>query len=130
MRTLPGGIALASSSLVLAALAPTKPDPLGIEEFIRTGVIYEDRSFYADVRKLEPASIYQFSEGRQTARQRYWSLNELTPNRYDGAEAVAAFSAAVIDGARVIGKFAPRLLCDLTGGYDSRALAVAVERRR
>ncbi len=125
MRALPHGIALASSSLVLAALAPTKPDALGIEEFIRTGVIYEDRSFYAEVRKLEPASIYQFGEGKQIARQRYWSLSELTPNKFDGEAAVEAFSEAIVKGARAVGKLVPRLLCDLTGGYDSRALAAS-----
>ncbi len=126
MRTLPqGGIALASSSLVLAALAPAKPDALSVEEFIRTGVIYEDRSFYAEVRKLEPASIYQFSEGQQIARQSYWSLNELTPNRYDGDAAVEAFGEAVVKGARAVGSVTSRLLCDLTGGYDSRALAAS-----
>ena len=125
MRALPHGMALASSSLVLAALAPTKPDALSIEEFIRTGVIYEDRSFYAEVRKLEPASIYQFSEGQQIARQSYWSLNELTPNRYDGVAAVEAFGDAVVNGARAVGKVASHLLCDLTGGYDSRALAAS-----
>ena len=125
MRVLPQGVALASSSLVLATLAETKLDALGIEEFIRTGVIYEDRSFYADVKKLEPASVYQFSEGKQTARQSYWSLNELTPNKFDGEAAVTAFSEAIVEGARAVGKLAPRLLCDLTGGYDSRALVAA-----
>ncbi|NOT60406.1 MAG: hypothetical protein HOP19_09300 [Acidobacteria bacterium] len=125
MRVLPQGVALASSSLVLAKLAEAKPDALGIEEFIRTGVVYEDRSFYADVRKLEPASIYQFSEGKQIARNRYWSLSELTPNKYDGDEAVEAFSSAIIEGASRVGEITPRLLCDLTGGYDSRALAAS-----
>ncbi len=125
LRALPHGLALASSSLVLAALAPIKPDALSIEEFIRTGVVYEDRSFYAEVRKLEPASIYQFSEGQQIARQSYWSLNELTPNRYDGEAAVEAFGDAVVNGARAVGSVTSRLLCDLTGGYDSRALAAS-----
>ena len=126
MRQLPQGVALASSSLVLAALAPTQPDPLGIEEFIRTGVIYEDRSFYADVKKLAPASIYQFSAGQLSARQSYWSLNDLTPNKFDGAAAVEAFSEAIVKGAQAVGQLAPRLLCDLTGGYDSRALVAAL----
>jgi hypothetical protein len=39
---------------------------------------------------------------------------------------VTAFSEAIVEGAKAVGKLAPRLLCDLTGGYDSRALAAAL----
>jgi asparagine synthase (glutamine-hydrolysing) len=126
MRKLPEGIALASSSLLLATLADATPDALAIEEFIRTGVIYEDRSFYQEVKKLAPASIYQFSDGQEIARQTYWALSDLNPNALDGEEAVEAFSAAIIKSAVLVRDVAPRLLCDLTGGYDSRALVASL----
>ncbi len=51
-------VALSGSSLLLAGLGDFNLDPVGCQEFLYTGVIYEDRTIYREVRKLGPASIF------------------------------------------------------------------------
>ncbi len=72
MRSFKNAIALSGSSLLLAGLMDFNLDPVGFQEFLYTGVIYEDRTIYREVRKLGPASIFKFSEGVLKSRQRYW----------------------------------------------------------
>lgn len=120
------GVALASSSLLLASLEAAPLDPLGCEEFLRTGIVYEDRSFYRDVRKLAPASVYRLANGKLHAPQRYWQFSQLKPESLKGEAAVEAFSASITAAARQVGQTFPRIISDLTGGYDSRALTAAL----
>lgn len=125
-REFPWGVALASSSLLLASLETAALDPLGCEEFLRTGIVYEDRSFYRYVRKLTPASVYQLSNGKLSAPQQYWHIKQLTPESLKGEQAVEAFGASITAAARQVGQAFPRIISDLTGGYDSRALTAAL----
>lgn len=120
------GVALASSSLLLASLETATLDPLGCEEFLRTGIVYEDRSFYHDVRKLAPASVYRLANGKLNAPQQYWHIKQLTPESLKGEQAVEAFSASITAAARQVGQTFPRIISDLTGGYDSRVLTAAL----
>lgn len=115
-------IVIGGSSLVLGALAPSDIDPVAVQEFIRTGIIYEDRTFYRQVRKLPPASVLHFCNGRLEHRTRYWQAAQL-------ADAPLALPTAADQlyevGTKTVARIAelyPRRLCDLTGGYDSRAL--------
>ncbi|MBI3422434.1 MAG: hypothetical protein HY011_05805 [Acidobacteria bacterium] len=125
-REFPWGVALASSSLLLASLETAALDLLGCEEFLRTGIVYEDRSFFRAVRKLAPASVYQLAAGKLGVPQRYWHFNQLTPESLKGDQAVEAFGASLTAAARQVGQAFPRIIGDLTGGYDSRALTAAL----
>ena len=125
-REFPWGIALASSSLLLASLETAPLDPLSCEEFLRTGIVYEDRSFFRDVRKLAPASVYCLANDKLSAPQRYWQFSQLKPESLKGGQAVEAFSASITAAARRVGQTFPRIISDLTGGYDSRALTAAL----
>ena len=49
-RRWPAAVALSTSSLFLASLEPVTLDAVGCQEFIQTGVIYEDRTFYNEVQ--------------------------------------------------------------------------------
>jgi hypothetical protein len=51
------GVAICTSSMALSETG--KLDPVGAYEFIATGVIYEDRSLWAGIRKLPPATILE-----------------------------------------------------------------------
>ncbi len=126
LREFEYGIALASSSLLLASLASTELDPLGCEEFLRTGVIYEERTFFREVRKLAPAHIYRFADGKLAGTERYWHIGQLRPDSLVGTRAVEAFGDSLIEAARQIGRVFPNILCDLTGGYDSRVLVAGL----
>jgi asparagine synthase (glutamine-hydrolysing) len=117
-----GGVALSGSSLLLAGLAECRPDPVACQEFLRTGVIYEQRTIHREVRKLGPAAVYRFRGGTRTAEQRYWRITDVTPESLDGPAAVSALGEALAEVARKVATAFPRPVCDLTGGYDSRAV--------
>jgi asparagine synthase (glutamine-hydrolysing) len=78
-------------------------------EFLSTGIIYEDRTAYKEVRKLPPASVITYRDGQEISRQIYWDLSRLLPNSLSGKTATEAL-----------------WYNDLTGGYDSRAMVAAL----
>ena len=119
--------ALSSSSLLLAGLEDFSLDPSGCQEFLYTGILYEDRTFYREVRKLGPATIFRFEEGTLRAEQHYWQIADITPESLDGQSAAERLWAMLIDAAHKIGKIFADPVCDLTGGYDSRALVAAFQ---
>ena len=119
------GIALSSSSLLLAGLGNFNLDPVGCQEFLCTGIIYEDRTFYQEVHKLEPASVFRFAKGTLVSRQRYWQITDIVPESLDGQFAVRRLGETLMGTAQKVGRIFTRPVCDLTGGYDSRALVSA-----
>lgn len=125
-RNVPGGIAISNSSLLLAALQPAHLDPIACQEFLAVGVIYEDRSLFREVRKLSPASIYRFSAGSLKDSGRYWQITNVDPNSLSEPNASETLWERLIEAARKIQIVSRRPACDLTGGYDSRALAAAL----
>lgn len=126
VRPCSGGIALSGSSLLLAGLEGFSLDPVACQEYLHTGVIYEDRTVYREVRKLAAASVYRFAPGAPPSVQRYWDVTGLDSAPLAGRTAVAILWETLVAAAQRIGRVSPRLVCDLTGGYDSRALACAL----
>lgn len=120
-RELDGLVAISTSSLVLAGLADTRLDEVGCQEFLQTGAMYEDRTFYREVRKLEAARCHRFAAGRSQGSQRYWKVEELAADSLDGSSSVAAMREAVVGAARRIQATFANPVVDLTAGYDSRA---------
>ncbi len=124
MRVLRDGVALCTSSLLLASLGDATPDPLACEEFLRAGAVYEDRTLFREVKKLEPATIYRFVGGALAGAARYWRMSDLDPEAFDGEDAAQVLGDGLIRAAEQIGATYRRPVLDLTGGYNSR-LAVA-----
>jgi hypothetical protein len=123
-RTWEGVTALAGSSLLLAALGDATLEPVACQEFLASGAIYEDRTLFEEVRRLDPVTCFRFRDGALLAKRRYWTLAGLPPDSVDGEAAVEELTAAMVGAARRIHAVHPRVVCDLTGGYDSR-IAVA-----
>jgi asparagine synthase (glutamine-hydrolysing) len=125
MRVLRDCVALSTSSLLLAALDDPTPDALACQEFLRTGAIYEDRTLFGEVKKLEPATIYRFTDGALTRAIRYWRMSDLDPEAFDGEDAAQAFGERLICAAARIAATYRRPVCDLTGGISSRLVVAA-----
>lgn len=125
MRVTDEGIALSGSSLLLAGLANFTLDEVACQEFLRLGVVYQDRSFFNEVRKLGPASIYRFAQGALVEQQSYWQMSEIETGSIPKREVSTALWAALRRATHKIGNQYGRLVCDLTGGYDSRILVGA-----
>jgi hypothetical protein len=115
-------VALSGSSLLLAGMGECRLDPVGCQEFLSTGIIYEDRTIYREVRKLGPASVFRFAGGSRQGEQRYWRITDVEPESLDGPAAVQALGESIVAAARKVAKVFANPVCDLTGGYDSRAL--------
>jgi hypothetical protein len=124
-RRLAGVIALSGSSLLLASLAPFEIDQIACQEFLRTGIIYEDRTFYNEVRKLGPASALRFGPCADQSTQKYWSVGTIEPESIRGSQAAYTLWNCLTNAAVKISRTFPKPVCDLTGGYDSRALVSA-----
>ena len=122
LREEPGICVIGSSSLVLAGLGPEDPDRVGVQEIMRTGCAYEGRTAHRDVRRLFGGSIHRFRAGVLVRSSNHWTAADAPRDRLEGADAADALHAALGDAARRIHALEPRILSDLTGGYDSRAL--------
>ncbi len=124
-RQFGSGIALSTSSQVLAELDEVSLDAVGCQEFLGTGVIYEDRTFYSEVKKLPPATITTFANGLRTGQQQYWNVAGLTPELLNAEQATDTLWKDLTSAVTRINKQFGSVVCDLTGGYDSRAVAAA-----
>jgi hypothetical protein len=120
------GVALSTSSLLLSRFGDTTLDPVGCQEFLAAGVVYEDRTFYNQIRKLPPASITIFRDGKQLRQQRYWCANDLLPESLSAEHASDLLWNGMVAAAASINGQYDSVACDLTGGYDSRAVAAAL----
>jgi hypothetical protein len=125
-RQWPGVVAISDSSSLLASIDNGTLDPIACQEFLNTGVIYEDRTIHTDVRKLGPAGIFSFSEGTLRKRRQYWRLQELKLSPLRGTAAIDALGDTLSQAARKIFSIYQRPVCDLTGGHDSRALIASI----
>ena len=119
------GIALSTSSQVLAELHDVSLDAVGCQEFLGTGVIYEDRTFYNEVKKLPPATITTFVNGRRAGQKPYWNVAGLTPELLNADQATDTLWEDLTSAVTRINNQFDSVACDLTGGYDSRAVAAA-----
>lgn len=125
LRVTDQGVALSGSSLLLAGLGDFTLDQVGCQEFLRLGIIYQDRSCFQEVKKLAPASVYRIAHGELLEQQTYWRIAEIVPGCIARREIAATLWSALLNTAKTISKHYDRLVCDLTGGYDSRILASA-----
>jgi len=124
-RIAPEFSAISGSSIILAGLSAFHLDSIACQEFLCTGVMYEDRTFYQEVRKVPPATLSTFCEGKVDSVQVYWRIEDLTPESLEGNQAIEHVSQNLIRVVQTISKTFPNPVCDLTGGYDSRSVAAA-----
>lgn len=125
IREIAGSVVLSSSSLLLASLGDVTLDSVGCQEFLGTGIIFEDRTLYHDVKKLPAASIITFHAGSEVARRVYWDVSSLSADSVPTEEAADNLWSTLVSAASKVGSRFDRIACDLTGGYDSRVMVAA-----
>ncbi len=128
LRSFENCVVLSGSSLLLASIGGYRLDPLGCQEFLATGIVYEDRTVFREVRKLAPATVFRFGNGRQNIMHCYWKISDLTPASLKDDTAVEMVWEELKNGLKRVGSTFPRVVCDLTGGYDSRVIAGALSK--
>jgi hypothetical protein len=116
------GVYVSTSATALASAVPCKPDPSAVYELLAAGAIYEDRSPFDRVRRLQDTRRYFFRGGRLHKTERTTHLMVPRPGRVPGHscldDVVEAYHSAITRSLQGY----ERLIVDLTGGYDSRLL--------
>lgn len=120
-RQLADGVAVCTSSAVLAKLGEAKLDPVGVHEFIATGILYEDRSLWQGISKIGPATVLTIDPAG-TKQQRYWDFTAVEPERLNLEEAAEQTHHGLVEVLKALPDTGEPLISDLTGGYDSRLL--------
>ena len=114
-------LAICTSARALAALDTGVLNPVAAQEFWASGIIFEDRSLWQDVRKIGPGRIVTIDAQLKWSEKRYWSFEEVDGRALSLRESSARLEDALAGAARRIARTYPRILADVTGGYDSRA---------
>ncbi len=125
-RSWPGITAISSSSLLLASIGADSLDMEALAEFLGTGIIYENRSLHQSIRKLGPASRILYRNGRPQSAHRYWDLSAFASKPLSDAAALDSLHEELLVIGKRISSIYARPLCDLTGGFDSRALLASL----
>lgn len=100
---------------------PDDLDPESVHEFVATGNVYGLRTLWRGVRKLPPASVCLLT-CRESRVEPYWTFGNLAFGRDSLGASVERLHGTIANECRAISRLYPRLLTDLTGGYDSRLL--------
>ncbi len=123
LRQTPHGVWVSTSSIALSAAQAL--DPVGLAEYLATGIIYEDRSLWLGVRKLAPASITVI-QGGKLSTSCYWHIAQALEPRLSLNDASEALMTHLVSTLKQLGsRFKPGV-SDLTGGYDSRLLLCGI----
>ena len=118
------GTAICTSSMALSANGQL--DPVGAYEFVTTGIIYEDRSVWAGIRKLPPASITTITAGKCTTTY-YWNFRDALSESLTLEQAAESLAANLRRALTAVGaRYQQPVMADLTGGYDSRLLLLGL----
>lgn len=117
------GTAICTSSMALSANGQL--DPVGAYEFVTTGIIYEDRSVWAGIRKLPPASITTITARKSTTAY-YWNFRKALAEPLTLEQAAEALATNLRTALKAVGARYQPVMADLTGGYDSRLLLLGL----
>ena len=124
-----GVLLVCDSPLVLAAELGAGLDELGAAVFVRLGMQVGWRTLWTGVRRVEPGTLVRLRPGRAPSHERYWRPavdSHVSAMRFDAAVAHCVDTLVGSFRARFAG--AGPAWADLTGGYDSRLMDLALDR--
>jgi hypothetical protein len=123
-----GRVFIATSALAVAQQTRSDPSELGILCFLRTGKVFGDMTLWQDVRRMRAATVLEFRHGA-LRESIYWTpeIDESLSNLSlaDSADvSLHRLQCFVERNLRREGK----VWTDLTGGFDTRLLAMLLAR--
>jgi hypothetical protein len=114
-------------SAVAAAASKRQLDWQGLTGFFGFGFFPQDRTYFEDVRILQPASHYVFDEhGALKQRERYWAWRHEPDRKRSYEDTVAAFHSAFSEVMRDLLRD-QRIAIPISGGLDSRTTLAATQ---
>ncbi|MEA2294925.1 MAG: hypothetical protein QOE86_2564 [Solirubrobacteraceae bacterium] len=122
----PERLYVSTSALALARHLRRPLDPLGARSFLRTGTLFGELTAFDGVRRVDPATILRVGPGG-LERSTYWSP-ALDPavRRLSLESTVKHCLEALVETGRERLGGREGLWADLTGGFDSRLLCLAL----
>jgi hypothetical protein len=119
---------VSSSALAVATQIQSRPDVLAAEHFLRTGRLDADKTLWHDVKRLLGGMVLQVHRGNVEITE-YWAPT------FDPSTSQLPFEAALDQSLDLLTRAFSRILAregktwvDLTGGFDSRLVAMLVEK--
>jgi hypothetical protein len=117
----------ATSALAVAKTIQSRPSEVGVNCFLRTGKVFGDMTLWQDVKRMPAATVLEFVDGAMH-QSVYW-----TP-KVDRSVANQSFSDSADSSVQISQQTLRKNLAregkvwtDLTGGYDTRLVAMLLE---
>jgi hypothetical protein len=128
MAETPERVYLSTSAIVLARVLGASPSTLDIFTFLRIGLSFGANTYWSTIERLLPGSRLSVSDGR-VERSYYWRPSpDDAVRRLPFHRAVEHCTEVAVATARThLGNNTPTW-SDLTGGFDTRLLALLLER--
>ena len=117
---------ISSNCLLLASLHAFELDQVGLQEFLLANKFFGTTTLFKGIQKIEPASILEYTPSGSKISS-YWSLHcDGRRSELSTREKVEEFSGALRSVMRRLGEKFNSLFIDLTAGWDSRTVIVAM----
>ena len=120
------GVYASSNALCLARSLHLGLDPRGAAEFFALGLVYAPDSMFEGLKRLSTGEFLTIEDGRLTKEKAWQPCGQGAPVKVR-ADAIEGVVTMIKDRCGRYYRAAPdtRIVCDITGGYDSRLLAAA-----
>lgn len=113
------GFYLGNSSLALAESLPVTINRRAIAQFLTSDALYEDVSFFNEIVKLKPASIYTITTDGKVNHSIYHRLpTQISSGRLEPSEITLIVEKNLL----LATEYCKRLGLDVSGGYDTRLI--------
>lgn len=121
---------ISTSALAIAAHTQAAPDILAVEHFLRTGRLDADKTLWKSVSRLPGGTALHVSHSR-TERVEYWAPTYAPDiSRLSLQDALDQASSIFADTFEHTLQNEGKVWVDLTGGFDSRLVAMLVEKNK
>ncbi|MEZ4600299.1 MAG: hypothetical protein R2940_10985 [Syntrophotaleaceae bacterium] len=119
-------IYVSTSSYILGKNFKTTFNYEAIGQFLRCDTIYDLDTIYNEIELLEPATIFTYQLGNEIKEEKhkYWNVPSNIEDKMTIEEAVELWAETLLETGKIIG--ANGVICDLTGGYDSRLILASL----
>jgi asparagine synthase (glutamine-hydrolysing) len=124
----PGVLYASTSSLALARFLAAPADRLAVRSFLLSGYHFGTGTHWVGIERLEPGQVLRVGPDG-VSRELYWRAQQRDDvRRLPLADAADACIEVAVDAFRRHLAGGPETWIDLTGGYDSRLLALLLDR--
>jgi hypothetical protein len=121
-----GGLYVSTNAISLARALGLGLDPHGVQEFLARNALLAPTTMFAGLRRVDVGEHVRYRAGTLSHGE-HWNKYEPEADYRSVREAADAAAAVVVDRVARYAAGAGPVVCDLTGGLDSRVTASAAD---